>query len=72
MQKHLKNILDIQYQIGYLHSAMLRKEIVQSSVVSKYQRPSVVMNINETFYKLKRSSVRIFIPGMCSRNKLYE
>ena len=40
--------------------------------MSKYQRPSVVMNINETCKLFKESSVRSSIPGMFERNKLYE
>ena len=40
-------------------------DMMFQKVGSKYQRPNVVMNINETFYQLKRSSVRTVIPGMC-------
>ena len=42
-----------------------RQDAALEMVVSKYQRPSVVMNINGTFYQLKRSSVRTFFSGMC-------
>ena len=41
-------------------------------VVSKYQRPSVVININKTCYLFKQSSVLSSIPGMFEINKLYE
>ena len=58
----IKFSLRLQYML--LGENMGREIWHKFSVVSKYQQPSVVMNINETFYQLKRS-VRTFIPGMC-------
>ena len=58
--------------MGNCHPERTNVERQPLECVSKYQRPSVVMNINETCLPFKQRSVRSSIPGMFERNKLYK